>query len=146
MGTALNYHGGIKRDKTDIVFSFLVRERADWRCEYCRRCYRHDPAALHCSHIFGRRNKGIRWHPNGAFAHCNYDHQFLGENPVIFTEWAAKQLGREVFERLKVLVGAPTKFTTFDKELIHKHYLSEKKRLLALRAAGARGRIEFTTI
>lgn len=140
----MNYHGGIKRDKTDVVFSFLVRERADWRCEYCWKDLRLDPHGLHCSHLFGRRHQGVRHNPRNAFAHCNFHHQRLGEDPVTFTDWAIRKLGQAAYETLRLLAGKPTKFSKFDREVIHKHYLKEKKRLLALRQAGTRGRIEFT--
>jgi hypothetical protein len=75
----MSYNKSIKRDKTDIVFSELVRERAAWKCEYgdsayCERGHKsfdnhsHDKQTLHCSHLFGRRSKGVRWHPLNALA------------------------------------------------------------------------------
>lgn len=146
-----NFRGGIKRTKYDILFSELVRERADWKCEYgqnthCNnghRDFRDDGQTLHCSHLFGRRSQGIRTHPNNAFAHCLSCHQFLEENPVIFAEWAREQLGDDLYDRMRYLANKVTKLTKFDKEIIHKHYLSEKKRIKKLRDDGTMGRIEF---
>ena len=58
-----HWRGGIKRDKTDQLFSFLVRMRVNYTCQYCGRNFLHDTGKAHCSHIYGRRSKGVRWHP-----------------------------------------------------------------------------------
>jgi hypothetical protein len=54
-----------------------------------------------------------------------------------------RERGMEIFERINLLANKPTKFSLFDKEIMHKHYLKEKKRMLSLRADGETGRIEF---
>lgn len=139
-----NWRGGIKRDKYDTVFSGLVRERVDWVCEFCGVDYKHDTGRLHCSHLFGRRGQGLRLHPQNAFAHCYRCHPFLEENPVLFAEWAKERLGRRIYDKLQFLASRPTKWTPGEKEIIHRHYLAELKRLKTCRAAGMRGRIDFT--
>lgn len=136
--------GGIKRDKTDALFSDLVRERADWKCERCRKDFRHNPGELHCSHIFGRRKKSVRVNPENALALCAYDHQDLGENPPEHTELVISIIGRARYDRLRLWANKPTKFTAYDKEIIHQHLLGERQRMLQLRKDGVRGRIEFT--
>jgi len=138
-----NFRGGIKRDKTDALFSELVRERANWVCEYSGEDFSHNHHGLHCSHLFGRRAKGTRWHPLNAFAHSQNSHRHLEENPAVFAEWARKKLGEANYDRVRILFHKPTKFSAFDKEIIHKHYLSERKRMRKLRAEGEMGRIEF---
>ncbi len=137
---------GIKRDKYDLLFSWLVRERADWNCEYCNRNFRHDPHGLHCSHLFGRRAQSVRLHPQNAFAHCMGRHRELGENPVDFAEWAKGQLGEQRYNVVWIQANKPTKFTAYDREIMHKHYLSERRRLLAMRKQGVTGRLEFTQL
>jgi len=139
----MSWRGGIKRTKYDALFSYLVRERVNWVCEYCHRDFKHNHGGLHCSHLFGRRGAGTRCHPRNAFAHCLSCHQMLGENPVIFTEWAKEQLGLATYDVMRAISGRPTKMSVYDKECIHSHYLSEKKRLIALRDEGETGRIEF---
>jgi len=140
-----NWRGGsIKRDKYDTLFSFLVRERTDWRCEYCGRGFRHDIGALHCSHLFGRAKQSVRVHPWNAFAHCAGCHERLSQHPVEFAEWARNKLGQQRYDALRVMANRPTKFTKEDKERIHSHYLAEKRRLLAARANGQVGRLEFS--
>lgn len=139
----MSYRKTVKRDKYDILFSLLIRERTNWICEYCQRDFKHNHHGIHCSHLFGRRNKGTRCHPDNAFAHCMSCHRKLEENPPLFADWAREQLGDDKYDRLKLFANKPTKMSHFDKEFVHKFYLSEKKRMLALRADGETGRIEF---
>jgi hypothetical protein len=87
--------------------------------------------------------KSVRLHPWNAFAHCRDCHGWLGEHPVEFAEWAREALGQSRYDRLRLMANKPTKFTKADKEHIHKHYLGERKRILALRAAGEFWRLEF---
>jgi hypothetical protein len=137
--------GGIRRDKYDALFSELVRMRANWTCERCGVHYGEEAKGeLDCSHVYGRRNKSVRVHPDNALCACRNCHQHLGENPIDHAELVKKIIGRERYERLTLLANKPTKFTTFDREVIHTHYLDEKKRMRALRRNGVRTRIEFT--
>lgn len=138
-----HWRGGIKRDKTDQLFSFLVRMRVNYTCQYCGRNFLHDTGKAHCSHIYGRRSKGVRWHPLNALCHCYSCHGKLGENPPLFTQHAREVLGED-YEKLMRLANKPTKFSAFDKEIIHKHLLVEKKKMLECRAGGHEGRIDFT--
>lgn len=149
----MSYQKSIKRDKTDALFSELVRERADWKCEYGQSAYcghgekrfdghSHEKQTLHCSHLFGRRSQGVRWHPMNAFSHCLLCHRHLEENPPIFALWASERLGGD-YDKLMILANKPTKFTKFGKEILHKHYLKERKRLKELRKNGEIGRLEF---
>ena len=134
----------IKRDKTDILFSELIRERADWHCEYCKKSFQHDHHSLHCSHLFGRRAKSVRWHPQNASAHCQNCHKHLGENPVIHSEWSREKLGNMAYDTLRVISNKPMKWKSWEKEFLHKHFLSERKRMKKLRESGEVGYMEFT--
>ena len=94
----------IKITALDRLFSLYVRHRANWRCQYCGTDYaKLNKSGLHCSHLYGRRHKSTRWHPDNAFAHCFGCHQFLGGNPVIFSKWARMKLGVARFNRLASL-------------------------------------------
>ena len=136
--------GGVKRDKTDALFSELVRERANWVCEYCKRDLTHDRGRLHCSHHFGRRNRGIRYHPLNASAHCIGCHQILGDEPIMFGEWVKDKLGDEDYAWLLLEANRATKLYDSEKEELHRHYLAERRRMRALRSDGETGPIEFT--
>ncbi len=93
--------GNIKRDKFDDVFSKFIRTRAKWTCEFCKKNFESNRAGLHCSHMFGRRNITVRYHPSNAFAHCVYCHKRLGENPIEFAEWAEKKLGKKIINQVQ---------------------------------------------
>jgi hypothetical protein len=139
--------GGIKRDKYDDVFSDLVRERADWVCERCGRNYRHEPEMLDCSHVNSRGITSVRTHKDNAFAHCKRGcHEYFEQHPLEFADWVRSKIGQRRYDRLILLANKPTKFTHHERELQHKHYLNERRRLKALRLAGVIGRIEFTMV
>jgi len=138
------YHGGVKKDKTDTAFSNLVRWRANWKCERCGEDWIHDQGRLHCSHVFGRRHKSVRWHPDNAHAHCYKCHDEFTKDPMLHAEWVMAQIGQSKYETLKLRAMAPYKFCAYEKELLHKHYLQEIKRMRAIRATGSNERIEFT--
>lgn len=142
----MSWRGGIKRTKYDILFSFLVRERADWLCEYCQKDFIAHHHGLHCSHIFGRSNQSIRTHPDNAMAMCSYCHEHLDKNPLLFADFVQSKYSEHKYARLVMRASTKTKYTKWDKEIIHKHYLKEKKRILALRKQGHRGRIDFTMV
>lgn len=134
----------IKRTKHDDVFSKLVRERAGWTCEACDKYHPEGQRqSLHCSHIFSRRHKATRWHPDNAVAHCFSCHQRLGENPVEFTQWAEEKLGRERLERLQQRARQVVKMTKHDLEDLYQHMRAQYGQMLEQRKAGEVGRIEF---
>jgi len=134
----------IKRDKRDAVFSQLTREGAGWTCD---RCGKYHPEgfrqSLHCSHIYSRRNRMTRWMPLNAAAHCFACHNFLGENPLIFAEWAKGHLGKKNYEKLGRLVRTRAKLSKPDLEEIHTDLKREYDRMMALRMDGVEGRIAF---
>lgn len=134
----------IKRDKRDTVFSTLIRERVNWTCEHCGKYYPEgNRQGLHCSHLFGRRHRGTRWHPDNAFAHCFSCHQYLGSNPVVFARWAEDQLGHGLVEILREKAHGVTKMTKRDLEDLYQHLRGELKTMQQARSDGDMGRIEF---
>jgi len=54
----------------DDVFSYCVRQRAGWRCQYSGKLYK-PPSSLNTCHIVGRTAYLTRWHPRNAVA-LNY--------------------------------------------------------------------------
>lgn len=90
----------MKIDKKDRLFSLLVRERANWKCECCGKQYERGAQGLHCSHFVSRRYRGLRWHPQNAAAHCFGCHQRLGGNPLDFAEWIKNHVGEKTYDWL----------------------------------------------
>lgn len=134
----------IKRDVCDDLFSKLVRERSGWCCDACGKFY---PAGnrmgLHCSHYFGRRYKGTRWHPDNAWSHCYGCHSKFEGDPYMFTRWVTERLGEGRVEILREKAYAVKKLSASDKKEMAAHFRQELKRLEALRKQGATGRLEF---
>ncbi len=87
----------IRLSPLDILFSHLVRLKAEGICEYCGKQTR-----LECSHFHGRRKQSVRYDEDNACALCFSCHQFLGENPYVHTEFFKKRLGSKKFELLNI--------------------------------------------
>ena len=134
----------IRRDKKDALFSDLVRERANWTCEACGK--QPERRMLHCAHIFGRRYRSTRWHPDNAIALCFSCHQHFTDNPTEFSGWVIERLGGTkgggyaALRRLSVVVA---KFSKHDLAQIEADLRAEVGLMANARKAGARGRIEF---
>lgn len=105
--------GGIRRDKRDIVFSFLVRE-LDGNC--CRVCGKSSAAVkIECAHIMSRRYRRTRWLISNAMALCNYHHRYYTENPYAWVKF----VGIERYETLEKLANLGGKFTKPELEDIY---------------------------
>ncbi|EHK8991103.1 hypothetical protein KCT17_003671 [Escherichia coli] len=134
----------LKRDKNDLVFSQLIRERANWCCERCGRDFSERRESLHCSHLNGRRHASTRWHPFNAFAHCLGCHRVLGSEPYQFTAFAIIEFGLKTVELVGARAMKPVRLKQWEKDRLHVHLKGELVRLRQLRKDGEQGLIEFT--
>ena len=118
----------IRIDKIDVVFSKLIRLRARFNCDRCRRYF---PLGhgLQCAHVFGRRHQSTRFDPDNAIALCYSDHQYFGENPTIFTAWVKKHLGDVRYEALQLRHSQIVKRTKAEAEELYQHLKAEFKAL-----------------
>lgn len=140
---------GIKRTAEDVVFSDLVRLRANFTCE---RCGIEDPqgqatgksSAIDCSHVYGRRHRSTRWHPDNAFALCKSCHSYLEDRPIEHAQFAREKLGDTRHDMLIETHHRPVKFTKADKKAMREHYRQELNRIRDERSNGNMGYIEFT--
>ena len=83
----------MKISEADRWFSKCVRARAGWRCEKTGKQFKEGDAGLHCSHIFSRRHRTIRWCLDNAQALSFSAHQWFGGNPVDSGAWVERLLG-----------------------------------------------------
>lgn len=135
----------IKLNKLDIVFSQLVRERANWTCERCGRYFpEYSRRGIHCSHFYGRRAKSVRWHPLNAAAHCAGCHKYLESNPIEFQEWIQNHLGSH-YNTLIDLKNNTLKLNDTQKNDMLIFFKKELDRMKNLRYEGKIGRIEFAS-
>ena len=113
----------IKLDPLDILFSKLVRLRANGICEYCGK------VGSQTSHFHSRRKRSVRWDLDNA---CWTDfscHRYLDEHPNKHCEFFKKRLGSERFEELNIRAEILVKYSKSDKEKI-KADLKVKLKLL----------------
>lgn len=102
----------IRRTKADALFSEYVRKRD----KFCQRCHRSSDS-LQCAHIFSRRHWATRHDPQNAIALCFSCHQFCTENPIDFTHWIIRRIGREQLDRLSTRAHVVTKKSKVDEKL-----------------------------
>lgn len=136
-----------KRDRVDAVFSKLIRERANWKCEDCGADHSERKQSLHCSHFFSRRKRGIRFSPRNACAQCFTCHQRAGENPLLFAKWIESYLtqhyGEDAFQELFQKQNEVFKLTKPIKEDIYRNLKDSLSWMEQQRREGREGRIEF---
>ncbi len=103
-----------KFNKYDKTFSEYIRLR-DKVCQWCGKDKR-----LECSHIFSRKNMGVRCDPDNAKGLCNYCHRKWHSEPVMASQWLITVIGDAAYDRLCLKANKPTKMTVFDKDLIRR--------------------------
>lgn len=133
----------MKISQADTWFSKCVRERANWTCEKCGKQYEEGSTGIHCSHIFSRRHRTIRWCGDNAQALCFSCHQWFGGNPADSAVWLDELLGEGHIELLREKRDSMVKVSKLEEKEIAKHYREEHKRMKEGRLNGATGRLEF---
>jgi len=135
----------MKRKPADTAFSNCVREAYDYTCVRCGKKYDRGSMGLHCSHIFSRRHRTIRWDKLNAKALCFSCHQWFGGNPIESGDWVRRWLGADRVELLIEKREQRFKVPKSDEKLISKHYKAETKKVMAKRDAGEQGYIDFVS-
>ncbi len=90
----------IKRDAADNWFSKCVRAR-DQHCMVCGKT-----EGLDCCHVYGRRNKAVRWSLDNAITMCRYHHREMGESPARFMDFLEDVYGPGHLEILREKANA----------------------------------------
>lgn len=93
-----------KRSKADALFSQYVRNKAEWKCEYCFKDFTDNPGSLDCSHYFSRGKGGIRFDERNCMALCKYHHKYLGhgDGKDLYKAMMIRKLGSQnSFDRLE---------------------------------------------
>lgn len=113
----------IKREACDKWFSDVVREKANYTCEHCKKT----DSRMECAHIYGRRLKSVRWSLDNAVCLCHWCHRDFTENPLKFTDWLNQYFGEGHMEILREKQRGIFKATPEIKKEISKHYRDELK-------------------
>ena len=98
---------------------------------------------LHCSHIFSRRHRTIRWCTDNTQALCFSCHSWFGGNPADSGKWVEEFVGVGVIDRLREKKEARIKVSKLEEKDIAKHYREQLKILEHKRNLGQTGYIEF---
>lgn len=140
---------GLKITPLDTAFSFLIRERADWICERCKREFpnRDFPGGspgLHASHYWGRVNQSVRFCGMNVFSHCYGCHRHLGSNPHKFRTWMFEVIGELNYDELTLKANSICKRIKTEKKDMMKHFKSQRAYIKKRRAKGQAGYIDFS--
>ena len=92
----------LKRNKADIEFSNMIRERDKWTCRRCHKRHQKGSQGLHAAHIFSRGIKRTRHDPANALALCYGCHSWGHRNPLDFHDWVRKEIGPRKYDALKL--------------------------------------------
>ena len=134
----------MKRDKHDKCMSFLVRERAEWRCERCNKYFPEGHrGGLKCSHYYGRARKSTRWFPDNLTSLCTGCHFYFGGARDEYTSFLRKELGEVLFDDLVLRGNKPRKYTKSDMAEMYTHYKAQLAYMEKRRMKGERGWIDF---
>ncbi len=133
----------VKRKKLDIVFSQLVRERANFICQNCCICKRYEQSTLDCAHIMSRRSLALRYHPKNAVSLCRSCHMFFTEHPFDWADWCRDHFGDDLVAELRLVSNKPVKWTKVQREEIYKFYKEKLVEMQVQRTMGLQEMVEF---
>ena len=119
----------MKISLADTYFSKCVRTAAKWKCERCETQHEKGSQGLHCSHIFSRRYRNVRWSKDNVQALCFSCHQWFGGNPADSGYWITELLGEGHMELLREKKNSKVRVSKLEEKDIAKHYREQLKLL-----------------
>jgi len=119
----------LKIKPADTFFSKCIRQKANWTCERCHKHFIKNAQGLHCSHIFSRRHRTIRWCKGNAQALCYTCHQWFGGSPAESGYWITRLMGEGHIQILKEKMNSREKISKMQEKSIAKHYREQLKLL-----------------
>lgn len=119
----------IKSKSADKYFSLCIRMAAGWNCEKCGRNFEHKKGTLHCSHVFSRKHRTIRWAKENAKALCFSCHRDWHDSPTEAYLWFIGWKGQEFYDLLVEKKQNKVKVTKLEEIEIAEHYKKESKKL-----------------
>ena len=134
----------IKNETIDKNYSLLIREAYEFTCQYpdCPDCGNIPGGADDCSHYYGRRYLGGRWHPDNTVALCRQRHTHLDMHHHEHADFVRNHIGDYRFEMLAERMHSNFPYSRVEKQEIHEHYKAERARIRELRKRGVTGIIE----
>ena len=106
----------IKIRQSDKFFSQYVRERDNWRCQYCQRLCKIGGEMIYkldASHYIGRANEKVRFFSDNVYSLCFSCHQklvgYTKSGTGEYDLFVKKRLGEERYKKLLVQAFQTTK-------------------------------------
>lgn len=133
----------VKIKPADSAFSKCVRESNDWICERCGKQYERNSQGLHCSHVYSRRHRTIRWCKDNAQALCFSCHNWYEGNPPDSGPWVEQKIGKGALDLVREKMNQKVKVTKLEERDIAAHYREELRKLELRRINGETGKLDF---
>lgn len=148
VGRALRQTGRSERSKLikeiDDVVSLIVRIKADWTCKKCHRRYEPEMTSkglpgqklMTTSHYFSRGDISGRWNFDNLDAMDIFCHQKVENHKTDtiegfnYEQYMIEKLGKDKFERLKLICTQTTKYSTAELGLLLMDYKKQLNLLL----------------
>jgi len=113
-------------EKLDTLWSKLVKIRARFKCEVCKR----KDSQLNSHHIVGRTNRSLRWDLRNGVCLCVGHHKFLTqsahEDPEWFRNWLMENRGED-FDYVNQKKNTIKKWTDSEKDELIKEFKEREK-------------------
>jgi len=135
----------LKRSPADDAFSKCVRAANNYNCEKCGSAYDKSSTGLHCSHVFSRRHRTIRWCKDNAQPLCYSCHGWFGGSPLESGVWFRKLKGDGFVNLLIEKKNNKFKVPKSEEKEIANHYRKQLKLIEAKRIQGDSGYIDFVS-
>lgn len=121
----------MKRNKLDILFSTLVRKKANYTCERCHKYYPEGyRRGLDCSHYMGRMNKSTRYDPDNGDCLCRGCHAFFEERKqTLYRDWKIEKHGLDAVDVIEKKSREICKITKKQEKEIEEYLKSEIEKL-----------------
>jgi hypothetical protein len=104
----------IKTDALDRLFSQYIRTRDNFTCRYSGQT----DGLMDCAHVYSRRHRHTRWHPDNAVCLSKRWHMWFTDHPHEWADWTRQHLGHDTVERMAVLSQCTDKITDADRVAI----------------------------
>jgi hypothetical protein len=119
--------------KADEAFSLFIRTRDsqpyEGRAFKCISCHRVLPIEqADCGHYVNRSHMSVRFNEKNCYAQCRHCNRFMEGNIQDYRKGLIEKIGLQQVELIESMKHLTNKISTFELELLAKHYKQEIKK------------------
>jgi hypothetical protein len=111
----------------DKAFADCIKTKANYTCERCGNTERQ----MHCSHIYSRSHRTVRWAKDNAMCKCSVCHDWWHANPTESGAWFRNLVGEGFYALLTERKNSKVRVSKLEEAEIAKHYREQLKLLQA---------------